>query len=193
MIKRATWMALSFAAFIVSAYAETPVSISETASLDILTDYDRDLWAGPEGWSDEQWQWKKRLKWDKSCDYVGEVEVHPLSNGSELVQVMCTPGAYQPAYYLFIYEPQSTQSTPLLLGDERNTDDPKIINGVVSFDDASGQLTITSLSRGTGDCGVYRIYNIENNASILRERRVQECSEASIHHRLDPKDWPLSP
>jgi hypothetical protein len=69
-------------------------NVRNTEGLDLLTNYDRDLWEGPAGWSDKQWKWKKRLRWNKKCDYVGEIEIHSVSKNQQLIQVMCVPGAY---------------------------------------------------------------------------------------------------
>ena len=30
-----------------------------TEGLDLLKNYDKDLWSGPDGWTEEQWAWKK--------------------------------------------------------------------------------------------------------------------------------------
>jgi len=51
-------------------------------------------WDGPASWSDKQWKWKKRLRWNKECDYVGEIEIHPVSKTQQLIQVMCVCPAH---------------------------------------------------------------------------------------------------
>jgi len=166
--------------------------------LDLLTDYDRDIWSGPDSWSEVQWQWKKRLRWDKECDYVGEVEVHPIAKNQQLIQVMCVPGSYQPMSYLFLYNPNSKESKQLALGAGENTDQAKEIWGNMEFNERNSYLSITTLSRGVGDCGVYRVFSFKAAEVLpkLIEKRKRDCSEGVLPENppeeiFNPKKWPL--
>lgn len=172
---------------------------SEYDKLDLLTDYDREIWSGPDGWDTVQWQWKKRLQWDKECDYVGSVETYDLQQQGKLVSIMCVSGAYQPVYYLYTYQPSSGYKRQLLLGDRQNIDNPKIINGLLDYDANTHQLAITTLARGVGDCGVYRVfqlYTAEDPVKLL-ERRERPCSNQPLpsdppKEVFTPKLWPLT-
>jgi len=166
--------------------------------LDLLTNYDRDIWDGPDSWSDKQWEWKKRLRWNKACDYVGEVEVYTISKDHELVKVMCVPGAYQAMNYLFLYDLKSNSAKQLALGAPENTDQPNEIWGHLDFNEKSSLLSIVTLSRGVGDCGVYRVFNFKtpNFSPKLVEKRKRECSEEALPENppeafFNPKKWPL--
>jgi len=167
-------------------------------NLDLLTDYDRDIWIGPDGWTQEQWQWKRRLRWNKECDYLGEVSVFQMSSNKQLIQVECVPGAYQGMQYLYLYNPQDQSAQQLSLDTPGDSSNPYEIWGHLEFNNQNQQLSILSLSRGTGDCGSYRVYSFDNstNHQQLIEHRIRECSEEALPDNppeslFDPKQWPL--
>ncbi|WP_086933618.1 DUF1176 domain-containing protein [Agarilytica rhodophyticola] len=171
---------------------------NDNNGLDLLKNYDRDLWSGPDGWDQQQWSWKRKLRWDKACDYVADIETYPLQNNTQLVQVMCVPGAYQPTYYLFTYDAATKTAKQLLLGDTANTDNSKEVVGNISFTVENLRLAIHSLSRGVGDCGSYRVYQMADAVTPPRliEKREQACSESPLPENppaelFDPKRWPL--
>ncbi len=173
-------------------------NVRNTEGLDLLTNYDRDLWEGPAGWSDKQWKWKKRLRWNKECDYVGEIEIHSVSKNQQLIQVMCVPGAYQAMYYLFLYDSKNKSAQQLTLGAPENTDKLNEISGHLKFNEERTLLSIVTLSRGTGDCGIYRIFRFKKPdfSPKFIEKRKRECSENSPPENppesfLNPKKWPL--
>lgn len=190
--------ALSF--FVIACTAETQKNTvqSNNEGLDLLTDYDREMWSGPDGWSNEQWQWKRQLRWDRECDLLAEVEVHPLSRSHQLVQIMCVPGSYQPMHYLFLYNTDNKTSTQLAIGTPETTDRTKEIWGHLSFNKESALLAITSLSRGLGDCGIYRVFNFKTpgHLPILLEKRQRKCGKEPLPKNppeefFIPEKWPL--
>ncbi len=165
--------------------------------LDILKDYDRDIWTGPDGWTEEQWRWKRLLRWSKDCDYVGEVTVYSLKEGRQLVQVMCVPGWYQGKYYLYLFDPHDRTSTKLKLGLKGSSENQYDVWGNITFDPASHHIEILTLSRGMGDCGVYRV--LEPNAKYsgvrLIEKRQKQCRplpDNPDENIFDYKKWPVS-
>lgn len=166
-------------------------------NLDLLLNYDKELWSGPDGWTKEQWQWKKKLRWDKHCDYVADIEVYKLEKNRQLIQVMCVPGAYQPMQYLFLYHVDRNLATQLELGAPASTDNPKEIFGHIVFDNINKQLSILTLSRGTRDCGLYRVYDFQLNTTEpkLVDHRARACSETPLPENLsedifNPTLWP---
>ncbi|VUD62328.1 hypothetical protein TDB9533_03018 [Thalassocella blandensis] len=179
-------------------------SLEKLPPLDVLKNYDRDLWPGPDGWTETQWHWKKLLRWDKNCDYVDEVEEHELKNNFQLITVQCVPGSYQPMYYIYLFNKENQKSKQLLLGLPESTDNPKEIFGNVNVDSATNEFSILTLSRGIGDCGTYRLFtfdsgdNIENANLHTAETRQRECAkqlpddmESLPKEILDFKQWPL--
>jgi len=183
----------------------TSINHTKNEGLDLLSNYDRDLWDGPDGWTDEQWRWKRLLRWDKNCDYVASIDIHNVSDTQDLIQVMCVPGSYQATYYLFLFNKEGQTSTQLALGAPENTDNPYEISGHLSYDKNASQLSITSLSRGVGDCGVYQLFSFtstngstsgENGLPTLIEKRQRSCSETipktDSKAIFDPTQWPLS-
>lgn len=185
---------------LVCAIAMSACAQTDTHQLDLLKDYDHDIWSGPDGWSNSQWQWKKILRWDRECDYVADVETYDLEQQGQLVTVMCVPGAYQPTYTLYTYQADDHYVRQLELGDPNSTDDPKKVIGRLHYNKALHQLAITSLSRGAGDCGVYRVFQLGDAKTPARllERRERSCSDqplsndkASKEAVYDPTQWPL--
>lgn len=184
--------------------ANQVVLTEELAGLDILQDYDRDLWGGPDAWSKEQWRWKKTLKWDHHCDYLGEVETFDLQNKLQLVRILCVPGAYQPMSYLYLFDQNTRQGKQLELAADGSTDNPKESFGNIEFDSAKKQLSILTLSRGLGDCGTYQVYQLARLKSFAdasfepAEVRRKNCEdhagkafEELPKSLFDYKNWPL--
>lgn len=183
--------------------ASTP-PIDKTG-LDILQSYDRDLWSGPEGWSEAQWRWKQKLKWDRNCDYVADVETYSLGAPYQLVTVQCVPGAYQPTYYLYLFDRDSQEGRQLELGFPASTDNPKEIIGTLQVNSAENTLEILTLSRGLGDCGTYRVFHFKPATEFTqadfkmqqtRSRACQDLSAVKFEHLpkslFDYRNWPLT-
>jgi|GEM_PF-2979180 len=177
----------------------------DKTGLDILQSYDRDLWSGPEGWSEAQWRWKQRLKWDRDCDYVADVETYSLVAPFQLVTVLCVPGAYQPTYYLYLFDGDSQQGRQLELGFPASTDNPKEVIGTLQVDSAEKTLEILTRSRGMGDCGTYRVFHFNPATELtqagfqLQQTRSRACRdhpavkfEELPKSLFDYKNWPLT-
>jgi len=91
---------------------------------------------------------------------------------------------------------QSAQQ--LALGAPENTDKLNEISGHLKFNEERSLLSIVTLSRGTGDCGIYRVFRFikPDFSPELIEKRKRECSEKSLPENppesfLNPKKWPL--
>jgi hypothetical protein len=167
-------------------------SSANHSDLDLLKNYDRELWSGPDGWSTEQWQWKRTLRWDKNCDYIGEVEVYNIDPKYQLVTVQCVPGSYQPTYYAYIFDKHSKESKQLSLGSTQNTDESKEISGTLNYNHSNQQLSILTLSRGLGDCGIFRSFDFKSGKDTqesefkLIESRERDC----VNHNVDIEQLP---
>ncbi len=176
---------------------------TDLSDLDLLENYDRELWSGPDGWSSEQWQWKKTLKWGKNCDYVADIETHEIGPKYQLITVQCVPGSYQPTYYVYIFDRHSKDNKQLLLGTTHNTNDPKEITGTINYNPSNQQLSILTLSRGLGDCGIFRTFDFKSGEDIeesefkLDESRARGCVNHSVDIEQLPSEifdylsWPL--
>lgn len=168
---------------------------SQSAELDLLTDYDRNIWGGPDAWSEEQWRWKRQLNWHHDCDYLGDVLTHDIAHGQKLVQIICTPGAYQPMQYLYLFDPKTQAHQQLALGDPGNTDNIKEINGRIEFHQDTNVLTILTLSRGTADCGVWRKFDFSQRQPKLIAKHAKACSSTPLPANppadlFNPEKWP---
>lgn len=182
-----------------------PSLADETAlsDLDILRDYDRDIWTGPDGWTDEQWYWKKKLKWDRECDYIGLVETYDIDANYQLITVQCFSGAYQSSYYLYLFDKNSESNKQLQLGLPSQTDDLREVSGTIEFTSTNKTLSILSLSRGLGDCGTYRVFQfypgptLDTSEFKNSETRSKSCQSYDIEINaldgkiFDYKNWPL--
>lgn len=177
----------------------------DVSGLDLLTDYDRDIWSGPDGWSDEQWAWKRALKWDRECDYVGEVHVDDVSAHIQLVTVQCVPGSYQPMSYVYLYDKKAEIVKALDLGLPEISETPQEIWGNIGYDADNKELSILSLSRGMGDCGIYRVFEISNlntvedanlSPKMTRQRACEDHGTKDLSQLpkeiFDYKKWPIS-
>ena len=175
-------------------------STIDKSKLDLLTDYDREIWAGPDGWSASQWQWKQTLKWDRHCDYVAEVEVVDISKTLQIITVQCIPGAYQPMHYVYLLDKSSNNHWQLEIPSEES---PQEIWGHIEINAAQAEISVLSLSRGLGDCGTFNRFKVDIDAPSafeLIERRQQSCRELPNmpiedlpKDWLDPKQWPATP
>lgn len=176
----------------------------DITGLDLLTDYDRELWSGPDGWSDSQWQWKRWLNWGQECDYVADVKTFMLSKKLEFVSVLCVPGSYQPTYYLYLFDNQKKQGKQLGLGFSESSLDLNEVIGNIEYEPTNKQLSILTLSRGLADCGVYRVFSLTNVNSLIdsnlqiKQIRRRECEDFSgkdfddlPKEIFDYKLWPV--
>ena len=184
--------------------SETPSGVPPVSQLDILQDYDRELWSGPDTWTDEQWKWKKQLKWDRNCDYIGEVDTRDISDRLQLITVQCVPGVYQATYYIFVFDRITKKNRQLKFGLSQNTDSPKEVLGTIEYDEKKNQMSILTLSRGVGDCGTYRVFeytglnDLDKELFLQTEKRIRKCKDYGIDSVeelpksiFDYRSWPL--
>lgn len=176
------------------------VDVIDKSQLDLLTDYDKDVWSGPDGWSASQWQWKQTLQWDRHCDYVAEVEAVDITKKLQVVTVQCIPGAYQPMHYVYLLDRPSNNHWQLKI---QSNESPQEIWGHIEINAPRSEITVLSLSRGLGDCGAFSRFKINPDAPQafeLIERRQRGCRalpnkpiEDLPKDWFDPKLWPLAP
>ena len=175
----------------------TPFMVNkDTSDLDILQNYNKDLWAGPAAWTEEQWQWKRTLKWDRQCDYLGDVTTVSTSLGYDIIQIICVTGAYQPTQYLFTFDPESKKYQQLMLG--QFGESPQEILGHIGINTKSNTLSVLHLTRGTADCGIFREFQLKGlmEQPKLFLTRKQECSHIRLSAlelkvRQNTKTWRL--
>ena len=182
--------------------ANSADSNNTDASLDLLTNYDRNMWPGPDGWSPEQWHWKRILRWDHECDYLADISLFDLTGSNQLVQVQCVPGAYQGLSYFYIYNKKQNTSAPVMFPDNSvaraSADKPFAVWGIIEFNSKQHHLKILHLSRGTGDCGTLEVYDFNRTPQkpVLIEMRQKTCSETALPDNpspdlFNPEKWPL--
>lgn len=179
--------------------SQPKVDFIDKSKLDLLTDYDREIWAGPDGWSASQWQWKQTLQWDRHCDYVAEVEAIDITKTLQVVTVQCVPGTYQPMHYVYLLDKSSNNHWQLEIP---NNESPQEIWGHIEVNANRSEITVLSLSRGLGDCGTFSRFKVDSGAPQafeLIERRQQSCRslpnkpiEDLPKDWFNPKQWPLT-
>jgi len=180
------------------------ISPDVLASLDVLTDYDRELNYGPDKWDEELWAWKILLKWDKSCDYGPGVSEYLLHQSQySFIVVQCAGGAYQPISYTYLLDKDSKENIQLKLG--RGLDVPELskdIWGEIILDIETNELSILSVAVGGGSCGTYRKFNfvegdsVKTSNFVVQTTRKQECIEGIRYEDYpesvyDFKNWPI--
>lgn len=180
----------------------SPALAPNDTDLDVLTEYDRSLWPGPDQWSPEQWMWKRRLRWDRDCDYFGHVTIDELSDSLSLVRVECVPGAFEPLSYVYIYDSDAETGIALEFPTTSRARDsaekPFALWGSTTFDSQTRRFAVIHLSRGTGDCGSYEVYafDLEHRELELELMRERECSEIPLPdpappELFEPTHWPI--
>jgi len=187
-----------------SVSAMEKISPDVLATLDILTDYDRSSWRGPEKWDEELWAWKILLKWDQECDFAPAVSEQPLHLSQyTFITVECVSGAYQPTSYIYLLDKKTQESIQLKLGRSIDSIDLfKEVLGNIKLDTDTNELSILTVARGQKDCGTYRKLNFVQGDSVktshfeLQSTRKQGCLDDVPHEDLpdtvyDYKNWPL--
>lgn len=162
------------------------------AGLDLLLDYDRDAWPGPYSWSSEQWLWKKRLRWSKDCDYIGDVSKYTLKADLDFIVVTCVFGAYQPSQYLYTYKTSTQKGELVKLRANKNSSFK--VWGELDYNKATKRLTVFNKGRGLADCGSYEVYDLNqmtNATPKLVEWRKRECTKKLSDNYPQPTEWPL--
>jgi len=181
------------------------ISPDVLATLDILTDYDREFWSGPDQWNEELWAWKILLKWDQECDFEPVVREHSLHLSEyTFIAVQCSLGAYQPSFNTYLLDKKTKEYVQLKLG--RTLDSPELRNrvlGDIALDTNTNELSILTVAVGTKDCGTYRKLNFVQGDNVktsyfeLQSIRKQECFtnpadiESLPYSATDYKNWPI--
>ena len=174
------------------------------ATLDILTDYDREFWFGPDQWGEELWAWKILLKWDQGCDFAPAVSEQSLNSSQyTFITIECTSGAYQPTSYIYLLDKKTKESVQLNLGRSiDSTDLFKEVLGNIKLDTNTNKLSILTVAVGTKTCGTYRKFDFVQGDSVktshfeLQSTRKQKCIEGVRYEDLpdsvyDYKNWPI--
>lgn len=151
--------------------------------------------------------WRKVIQWPNGCeesfDYpdpkMGGVVFYALGKQRFLVEVVCTLGAYQgyQRYYLLNESRNPPVVAPLVFtifevkgerGDRLARTQSEELWGTPEFDRKTRLLTVLNRFRGTGDCGTFSIYTLEQDRPQLKEIRTKiECDGSGADN---PKLWP---
>ena len=154
--------------------------------------------------------WRAVLPWPQGCedDWVATgngsgITTYRLPDGRSLVEVACTPGAYQgyQLYFLPGTDMSASQVPPLVFplfedtgGRPRQPLKKKPgseVWGTPEFDAARGRLLLTNRFRGPGDCGTRAIYAFGRAGVRLVELRAKRsCDGRGAEH---PERWPRVP
>lgn len=160
---------------------------------------------------------EEELEWKRACDtYVdyetgevvydpqpddefagarGRLNVSDVSETEGLLSISCFFGAYQGSYALVYIDGDRTRllRAPALDSDMQPMDETEASFAEIWWDDlASGTFFTFSKSRGIGDCGVYKEFEI-GEADMLRllEVRYRDCSPDIPDPLPPPSEWPL--
>jgi hypothetical protein len=158
--------------------------------------------------------WRQILRWPDGCEDAfqashasddGGLLFETLDEGVLLVQVVCALGAYQPASVWLTVRPSNTGDAmvsvlafpvePAERPDTSVAHRETEIFGEWTFDRSSGQLTLLSVARQTGDCGFWARYVVRADAVRQTEFASKSpCpSRPGPHATLDathpPPNW----
>ena len=150
--------------------------------------------------------WRAVLKWPASCEeafqasHAGEdggLAFNDLAPGLSVVEVLCAAGAYQPSHvYLRHDERGSSRDVTLLefpvlqspdgVSVERSTETE--LWGVSQIAIGKRELSMLSLSRQTGDCGIWTRYAIGTERPALLAAASRLPCPAQPGPPADPAD-----
>jgi hypothetical protein len=160
--------------------------------------------------------WRAHLRWPDACEdsfrasHAGDsggVTVTPLPAGRVLVEVTCAAGSYQPSAIRFDLPdgagpPGEPLSFPVYTsedGRELSVTREIEVWGESEVNGEAGEITILSLARQTGDCGVWARYSLNARPPrlIAAAARV-ECpatpgAPARWSASEPPPGWPPVP
>ena len=153
--------------------------------------------------------WRTALGWSAECeegfavlpDRGTGVELFPLPDGRQLVQVACAPGAYQGSFVYFRVDgagaptgpaplafpdyADSGENGPGRLQPERTVE----MYGLPTFLPADTRLRVLRRFRGLGDCGLLLTYDVTTPAPTLLELRGKLACDGDAS--VPPERWPL--
>jgi hypothetical protein len=158
---------------------------------------------------EQRTEWLKIIKWPNDCEEAfqktygaggtqdfGGLEFYRLQKQQYLVQVACSPGAYQPGSIFAWYDARTSSATLLKFkGLESQEDEGKglphsEVFGFATYRPKARTLTIFSKYRGPGDCGFYGVYRFVGKQPVLIEAREQDCDDSHPRRPIDPTRWP---
>jgi hypothetical protein len=134
---------------------------------------------------DDRAAWRTALAWPPSCEEafksstVGEdggLAVHVLAPRVSIVEVVCAGGAYQPSHVYLRYDEQGAPATATLLefpvlmtGDgaaiEKSVEAE--VWGESWFSPDAYEMSVLTLSRQLGDCGIWSRYALSGPQPVL--------------------------
>ncbi len=157
--------------------------------------------------------WRRVLHWPDEYEALFEgtfgqegarLDFLEIANGEFLVEIVLTPGWYQPSYLYAYLDERTDPPTSTILTFRRITaltdsyDDlaesqEMEVSGLPSFDPASRNLVIFHKSRGIGDCGDVSTYRIGEGTTDLVSCRVRMCDNGIAEGGTipEPDEWPL--
>ena len=153
--------------------------------------------------------WRAILQWPDSCETAFDnrdgtwsgMTFWPIGPKQHLVEVQCFLAAYQPTnMYAWYDEGTEPPAAKFLAFTVYTSDDGKKIvqeqvmelPGLSEFNADLKELSITTKSRGLGDCGSFAKYGIQNGTATLKEFRAKfDCDgkwqEPKTYERLFPR------
>lgn len=136
-------------------------------------------------------RWRQIAAWPEECESAFQASVassdaglvfHELADGRFLLQVLCAAGAYQPSHVFLSLDERAAPPVAALLKlpiyqseDGRSiarTMEAEIFGEPTWLPD-SRELTILSLARQTGDCGVWTKYRFTAQDDAVRPAVVE--------------------
>ncbi len=129
--------------------------------------------------------WRAALSWPASCEEAfessragedGGLAVHDLAPRVVIVEVLCAGGAYQPSHVYYRYDEQSVSPTATLLefqvpmsgdGSSIETVVETEVWGESWFSPDAYEMSLLTLSRQLGDCGIWTRYSLSGSQPVL--------------------------
>lgn len=153
--------------------------------------------------------WRAVLAWPQGCEDDWQasgngrgIDIHRLPDGRRLVEIACTPGAYQgyQLYYLVAASGVGDAPSPLVFPLYSDPGMPRkalqkapgsAVWGTPDFDRSRGRLRVVNRFRGPGDCGINAVYAFDAQGVRLVELRAKRnCDGRGATH---PERWPRVP
>lgn len=148
--------------------------------------------------------WRPMLRWPEACEeafqasHAGEdggLTFHPLGPGVSTVAVTCAAGSYQPSHVFLRFDERGSSPLAEILrfpvyrsesGRHIEQFVETEIEGEAVFSADGRQVSILSLSRQLGDCGIWNRFTISGSHPVLTEAAARlPCPSAPG----DPARW----
>jgi hypothetical protein len=129
--------------------------------------------------------WRAALKWPAPCEEAfesskagddGGLAIHELAPRVAIVEILCAVGAYQPSHVYLRYDEQSAPATatllefPVLTSDDGTTVETSVeseVWGESWFSPDAYEMSVLTLSRQVGDCGIWSRYALSGQQPVL--------------------------